>query len=97
MWHRNRDTYLDWAEKRATTDAKYFPDTVKLYERCLTACALHVEFWHRYARFLLDRGRDARAARLVFQRATGIFLKRRYPSYTSSHLIDHIMPIHIIY
>jgi len=49
---------------------------VKLYERCLIACALYIEFWQRYAFYLESKNRFS-DARKALNRAATIFLKRK--------------------
>mmetsp|Transcript_23885 Transcript_23885/g.33406 ORF Transcript_23885/g.33406 Transcript_23885/m.33406 type:complete len:634 (+) Transcript_23885:163-2064(+) len=75
-WH----SYLDFCEARAREDAKQFrPSTVKIYERCLIACASYPEFWIRFATFVEGQGLETSVAdaRNIYDRATSIFTKRQ--------------------
>eukprot|EP00246_Nothoceros_aenigmaticus_P007867 TRINITY_DN2206_c0_g2_i2.p1 TRINITY_DN2206_c0_g2~~TRINITY_DN2206_c0_g2_i2.p1 ORF type:complete len:724 (+),score=173.25 TRINITY_DN2206_c0_g2_i2:90-2261(+) len=66
-WHR----YLDLVEKDGD-----FDKIVKLYERCLIACANYPEYWIRYVqRMELDESLD-RAVNAL-SRAADVFVKRR--------------------
>mmetsp|Transcript_23036 Transcript_23036/g.37004 ORF Transcript_23036/g.37004 Transcript_23036/m.37004 type:complete len:815 (+) Transcript_23036:53-2497(+) len=75
-WH----SYLDFCEARVREDAKQFrPMTVKIYERCLIACANYPEFWIRFATFVEGQGLETGVAdaRSIYNRATSIFTKRQ--------------------
>jgi pre-mRNA-processing factor 39 len=63
-------SYLDNEEVHASEDR-----VIKLYERCLVACCLYVEFWKRYA-FYLQSKKRIEDTRSVLTRAATIFLKR---------------------
>ncbi|PSN60574.1 hypothetical protein BS50DRAFT_579103 [Corynespora cassiicola Philippines] len=60
--------YLDHHEKSETEQ-----NVMNLYERCLVPCALHEEFWGRYARWLASRNREE-DARIVYMKAGCIFI-----------------------
>ncbi|CAM6096792.1 unnamed protein product [Calypogeia fissa] len=65
-WHR----YLEFIEKEGDTEK-----VVKLYERCLIACANYPEYWIRYVQRLeVD---DLKAANEALSRSTDTFVKRR--------------------
>eukprot|EP01132_Coremiostelium_polycephalum_P005951 gene5951-7411_t len=66
-------TYLDTME----SDPSESPDTIiKLYERCLIPCCYYSEFWIKYTKYLESQKR-IKEIESAFERATGIFLKRR--------------------
>ena len=48
-WH----SYLDYLEKWTLQSPERYGPTVKVYERCLVACANYPEFWNRYANFTI--------------------------------------------
>ncbi|KAF2657308.1 hypothetical protein K491DRAFT_595108 [Lophiostoma macrostomum CBS 122681] len=50
-----------------------------LYERCLVACALHEEFWLRYARWMFAQGKDE-DARIIYMRASSIYVPIAEPT-----------------
>ncbi|KAH7440208.1 hypothetical protein KP509_04G096600 [Ceratopteris richardii] len=66
-WHR----YLDFMEKEGD-----FAKVVKLYERCLIACANYPEYWIRYVSHMDLQGSMEYAVDAL-TRATQIFVKRR--------------------
>eukprot|EP00249_Psilotum_nudum_P022185 c28411_g1_i1 orf=1180-2937(+) len=66
-WHR----YLDFIEKEGD-----FEKTVKLFERCLIACANYPEYWIRYVQRMDIEGSFEYASDAL-NRATQIFVKRR--------------------
>eukprot|EP00252_Welwitschia_mirabilis_P000384 TRINITY_DN103_c0_g1_i5.p1 TRINITY_DN103_c0_g1~~TRINITY_DN103_c0_g1_i5.p1 ORF type:complete len:582 (+),score=146.49 TRINITY_DN103_c0_g1_i5:415-2160(+) len=66
-WHR----YLDFTEK-----LNDFSRTVKLYERCLIACANYQEYWIRYVECMAANGSMEHANNALI-RATQIFVKRQ--------------------
>jgi len=74
-WH----AYLDYNEKWVSQSPDRTAGAMKVYERCLVACANYPEFWIRYANFLAKtRGKDyENETRAVFERATKIFTKRQ--------------------
>ncbi|XP_022715646.1 uncharacterized protein LOC111274904 isoform X4 [Durio zibethinus] len=65
-WHE----YLNFVEMHGDFDW-----AVKLYERCLIACANYPEFWMRYVDFMESKG-GREIANFALARATQIFLKR---------------------
>ncbi|KAH7651155.1 pre-mRNA-processing factor 39 protein [Dioscorea alata] len=65
-WHK----YLDFVEQQGDFDW-----TVKLYERCLIACANYSEFWIRYVEFVDAKGGRA-IANNALKRASTVFLKK---------------------
>ncbi|GAB4815080.1 hypothetical protein N2152v2_002126 [Parachlorella kessleri] len=66
VWAR----YLDYSEACADDAA-----TVRLYERCLVACANYPEFWMRYIRYL-DGKAEAERSRDALTRAATLYCKR---------------------
>lgn len=66
-WHR----YLDFIEKEGVLER-----TIKLYERCLIACANYPEYWVRYVQRMDVEGKPELALDAL-HRATVIFVKRR--------------------
>eukprot|EP01018_Ginkgo_biloba_P031200 Gb_23802 [translate_table: standard] len=66
-WHR----YLDFIEK-----VNDFDRIVKLYERCLIACANYPEYWIRYVQCMEAAG-SMELANNALARATQIFVKRQ--------------------
>ncbi|MCO5600784.1 hypothetical protein L7F22_054899 [Adiantum nelumboides] len=66
-WHR----YLDFMEKEGD-----FAKVVKLYERCLIACANYPEYWIRYVLHMDFQGSMEYAVDAL-TRASQIFVKRR--------------------
>ncbi|BBN13071.1 pre-mRNA-processing factor 39 [Marchantia polymorpha subsp. ruderalis] len=66
-WHR----YLEFIEKEGDTEK-----VVKLYERCLIACANYPEYWIRYVQRMEEEG-NMEAAADALTRSTEIFVKRR--------------------
>ncbi|XP_043700368.1 uncharacterized protein LOC122651102, partial [Telopea speciosissima] len=69
-WHH----YLDFVEMQGDFDW-----TVKLYERCLIACAYYPEFWMRYVEFMETSG-GREIANFALVRATQVFLKQQVPA-----------------
>ncbi|KAH9325282.1 hypothetical protein KI387_005460, partial [Taxus chinensis] len=65
-WHR----YLDFIEKEGGVDRM-----VKLYERCLIACASYPDYWIRYAQCMGASG-NMEIASNALVRATDVFVKR---------------------
>lgn len=61
--------YLDYTEKQGD-----FHRTSFLYERCLVACALYDEFWLRYARWMFSQGGKDEDTRVIYMRASCIFV-----------------------
>ncbi|CAN8306311.1 unnamed protein product [Cochlearia groenlandica] len=66
-WHK----YLDFIEKNGD-----FNKVVKLYERCLVACANYPEYWIRYVLSMEDSG-NMELGDNVLVRATQVFVKRQ--------------------
>ncbi|XP_024363891.1 pre-mRNA-processing factor 39-1 isoform X2 [Physcomitrium patens] len=66
-WHK----YLDFVEKEGGVDK-----TIKLYERCLIACANYPEYWVRYVQRMDEEGKTEIALDAL-HRATVTFVKRR--------------------
>ncbi|KAL2623375.1 hypothetical protein R1flu_003580 [Riccia fluitans] len=66
-WHR----YLDFIEKEGDSGK-----VVKLYERCLIACANYPEYWIRYVQRMEEEG-NLESAADALTRSTEIFVKRR--------------------
>ncbi|KAG0572900.1 hypothetical protein KC19_VG133400 [Ceratodon purpureus] len=66
-WHR----YLDFIENEGV-----FDKILKLYERCLIACANYPEYWIRFVQRMFTEGKLELALNGL-QRSTGIFVKRR--------------------
>jgi pre-mRNA-processing factor 39 len=66
--------YLDFEEGEGDNKRTAF-----LYERCLVACALHEEFWLRYARWMFAQGKDE-DARIIYMRASGIYVPIAEPT-----------------
>ncbi|KAK3037404.1 hypothetical protein RJ639_030166 [Escallonia herrerae] len=64
-WH----CYLDFIERQEDFDW-----AVKLYEKCLIACASYPEFWMRYVEFMETKG-GRELANFALERATQTFLK----------------------
>ncbi|KAJ4954533.1 hypothetical protein NE237_011316 [Protea cynaroides] len=66
-WHN----YLDFTEREGD-----FSKVVKLYERCLIACANYPEYWIRYVLCMEARG-SMDLANNALARATQVFVKRQ--------------------
>jgi pre-mRNA-processing factor 39 len=64
--------YLEWEESRPNNHARI----VKLYERCLVAACLYLEFWTMYVAYL-ERTGSTDEARDVLRRGATVFHKRR--------------------
>ncbi|XP_052886569.1 pre-mRNA-processing factor 39-1 isoform X3 [Gossypium arboreum] len=73
-WHK----YLDFVEREGDANK-----VVKLYERCLIACANYPEYWIRYVLCMEARGRMDLADNAL-ARATRVFVKRQ----PEIHLFD---------
>ncbi|EFJ14366.1 hypothetical protein SELMODRAFT_120899 [Selaginella moellendorffii] len=65
-WHK----YLDFVEKEADMQK-----VVKLFERCLIACANYPEYWIRYVEYL-EKQKNLEMANDALHRATHIFVKK---------------------
>jgi pre-mRNA-processing factor 39 len=66
--------YLDFEENEGD-----FKRIVDLHERCLMVCALHEEFWLRYARWMFAQGKDENA-RIIYLRASCLFVPIAHPT-----------------
>ncbi|XP_020248702.1 pre-mRNA-processing factor 39 isoform X2 [Asparagus officinalis] len=66
-WHN----YLDFIEKEEDINK-----VVKLYERCLIACANYPEFWFRYVLYM-DASGSMELAYNALARATHVFVKKQ--------------------
>lgn len=62
-------SYLDFEESEGD-----YARTAFLYERCLVTCALHDEFWERYARWMYAQQGKEEEVRNIFQRASCLFI-----------------------
>jgi len=71
-WHN----YLDFEEKQTELNPGNLTRLVKLYDRCLVACAQYPEFWCRYATYIEKIGQTEKA-RNILHRATSIFVKNQ--------------------
>ncbi|CAM8971238.1 unnamed protein product [Rhodiola kirilowii] len=67
----NWNSYLDFIEKEGDLNK-----VVKLYERCLVACANYPEYWIRYIRCMEANG-NMEIANNALARATQVFVKRQ--------------------
>jgi pre-mRNA-processing factor 39 len=61
--------YLDFEESEGSYERIKF-----LYERCVVICALYEEFWLRYVRWLEAQHDKTEEVRIVYQRASTIFV-----------------------
>ncbi|PWZ53817.1 hypothetical protein Zm00014a_016290 [Zea mays] len=66
-WHN----YLDYIEKEEDINK-----VIKLYERCVIACASYSEFWIRYVQCMEDK-RSLDLANNALARATHVFVKKQ--------------------
>ncbi|AQL08879.1 Tetratricopeptide repeat (TPR)-like superfamily protein [Zea mays] len=66
-WH----SYLDFIEKEEDINK-----VIKLYERCVIACASYSEFWIRYVQCMEDKG-SLDLANNALARATHVFVKKQ--------------------
>lgn len=66
--------YLDLEESEGDYIRTHF-----LYERCLITCALHEEFWLRYARWMLAQPGKEEEVRNIYQRASCLFVPIALP------------------
>lgn len=64
-WRR----YLDFEEAEGD-----YGRIVFLYERCLVTCAFYDEFWFRYARWMLSQEGKDEETRIIYLRATTLFV-----------------------
>ena len=67
--------YLDYEEGEADFTRIQF-----LYERCLVTCALHDEFWMRFARWMSAQPNKQEEVRNIYQRASCIFVPVAVPT-----------------
>ncbi|KAK5082710.1 hypothetical protein LTR05_006590 [Lithohypha guttulata] len=67
--------YLDFEEAEGDFTRIQF-----LYERCLITCALHDEFWMRYARWMIAQSNKQEEVRNIYQRASCIFVPIAVPA-----------------
>lgn len=67
--------YLDFEESEANYERTKF-----LYERCVVICALYEEFWLRYVRWLEAQPNKTEEVRIVYQRASTIFVPIMKPT-----------------
>jgi len=67
--------YLDFEEAEGDYTRIQF-----LYERCLVTCALHDEFWLRYARWMLAQPGKEEEVRIIYQRASCLFVPIALPT-----------------
>jgi pre-mRNA-processing factor 39 len=61
--------YLDFEEVEGSYIRAQF-----LYERCLVACANHVEFWLRYVRWMSSHENKEEEVRIIYERACCVFV-----------------------
>ncbi|KAI9854568.1 MAG: hypothetical protein M1824_000275 [Vezdaea acicularis] len=61
--------YLDFEEVEGAYTRTQF-----LYERCLVTCAFYDEFWYRYARWMLSQPGKEEEVRIIYQRASTLFV-----------------------
>ncbi|KAK5064289.1 hypothetical protein LTR84_000122 [Exophiala bonariae] len=66
--------YLDLEESEGDYIRTHF-----LYERCLVTCALHEEFWLRYARWMLAQPGKEEEVRNIYQRASCLYVPIALP------------------
>ncbi len=67
--------YLDFEESEGDYSRVQF-----LYERCLVTCAMHEEFWLRYARWMLAQAGKDEEVRNIYQRASCIYVPIALPT-----------------
>ena len=67
--------YLDFEESEGDYTRIQF-----LYERCLVTCAQHEEFWLRYARWMLAQTDKDEEVRIIYQRASCLFVPIALPT-----------------
>ena len=61
--------YLDFEEAEGD-----YTRAVFLYERCLVTCAFYDEFWFRYARWMSAQEGKQEEVRIIYQRASTVFV-----------------------
>lgn len=67
--------YLDFEETEGSFDRIQF-----LYERCLVTCAYYEEFWLRYARWMSGQPNKEEEVRIIYQRASYVFVPIALPT-----------------
>jgi pre-mRNA-processing factor 39 len=70
-WRR----YLDFEESEGNYERIVF-----LYERAVVICALHEEFWFRYARWMQAQPDKTQEVRIIFQRACTVWVPVAKPN-----------------
>ncbi|CAI7636215.1 Pre-mRNA-processing factor 39 [Penicillium manginii] len=71
----NWSKYLDFEESEGSYSRIQF-----LYERCLVTCAHYDEFWLRYARWMAAQSGKEEEARIVYQRASCLYVPIANPT-----------------
>lgn len=67
--------YLDFEEAQGD-----YTRTAFLYERCLVTCALHEEFWLRYARWMFTQTNKEEEVRNIYARASCFYVPIAKPT-----------------
>ncbi|KAJ6095560.1 mRNA splicing protein (Prp39) [Penicillium sp. IBT 16267x] len=71
----NWKKYLDFEESEGS-----YPRIQFLYERCLVTCAHYEEFWLRYARWMTAQSGKEEEARIIYQRASCLYVPIANPA-----------------
>ncbi|KAJ5784471.1 mRNA splicing protein (Prp39) [Penicillium pulvis] len=71
----NWKKYLDFEESEGS-----YPRIQFLYERCLVTCAHYEEFWLRYARWMTAQSDKEEEARIIYQRASCLYVPIANPA-----------------
>ncbi|KAJ5526194.1 mRNA splicing protein (Prp39) [Penicillium frequentans] len=71
----NWKKYLDFEESEGS-----YPRIQFLYERCLVTCAHYEEFWLRYARWMTAQTDKEEEARIIYQRASCLYVPIANPA-----------------
>ncbi|KAJ5094271.1 hypothetical protein N7456_010132 [Penicillium angulare] len=71
----NWNKYLDFEESEGSYSRIQF-----LYERCLVTCAHYDEFWLRYARWMTAQSGKEEEARIIYQRASCLYVPIANPA-----------------
>ncbi|KAJ5287795.1 mRNA splicing protein (Prp39) [Penicillium angulare] len=71
----NWNKYLDFEESEGSYSRIQF-----LYERCLVTCAHYDEFWLRYARWMTAQSGKDEEARIIYQRASCLYVPIANPA-----------------
>lgn len=71
----NWSKYIDFEESEGSYSRTQF-----LYERCLVTCAHYDEFWLRYARWMAAQSGKEEEARIVYQRASYLYVPIANPT-----------------